>query len=152
MGLFPNLEALGRRFFSAGGGFSPHAEVSLASEQASLKSSPGDGELVVSRLSLAPKPGWNEGQYFFGEFEARFAAPPGTKGGPNLQIEATIAGKLSGAEILENLADHINERTPYGASVHEGVLEILGPTSIKGPKPARGVEQVFGDSYVGATS
>lgn len=149
MGLFPSLEALGRRIFSAGGGFSPHAEVSLSSEQASLKSSPGDGELVVSRLSLAPKPGWKEGQYFLGDFEARFAAP---KGGPDLQIEATIAGKLSGAEILENLADHINERTPYGASVQDGVLEILGPTAIKGPKPAKGVEQVFGDRYVGAVA
>lgn len=152
MGLFPGLEALGRRFFSAGGGFSPKAEVSLASDQASLKSSPGDGELVVSRLALSPKPGWKEGQYFFGEFQARFAVPPGTKGGPELAIEATIAGKLSRAEILENLADHINERTPYGASVQEGVLEILGPTAIKGPRPAKGVEQIFQDSYAGAVA
>ncbi len=150
MGLFPGLEALQRRFFSTSGGFSPEAEVSLSSEQASLKRSPGDGELVVARLALTPKPGWKEGQYFFGEVSAQFAVPPGTKGAPLLQIEATIAGKLSSAEILENLAEHINQRTPYGASVEEGVLEILGPTAIKGPKLAKGVEQVFGDRYVGA--
>jgi hypothetical protein len=144
------LKELGRAFSWGGPEWTPEADVRLASDQVALIQRPGDGGNLAAVLALKVKPGWSEGQYWKGDFRVDLAIPP--KGGrpqPNLVIDVSIGGRSTMNQILSGLAQHINERTPYGARVDGEELFLFGPSAIKTKEPARaGVDRLFGDVFV----
>lgn len=144
------LKELGRAFSWGGPEWTPAADVRLESDQVALIQRPGDGGNLAARLSLKAKPDWSEGQYWKGDFRVDLAIPPqGGRPQPNLVIDVSIGGRSTLDQILRGLAQHINERTPYGARVEDEELFLFGPSAIKTKEPARtGVDRVFGDVFV----
>lgn len=144
------MKELGRALSWGGPEWTPEADVRLQSEQVALIQRPGDGQNLAAVLSLKAKPGWSEGQYWQGDFRVDLAIPPQNgRPQPNLVIEVSIGGRSTLDQILRGLAQHINERTPYGARVEGEALFLFGPSAVKTSAPARtGVDRVFGDVFV----
>lgn len=122
----------------------------LESDQVALIQRPGDHHNLAAIISLKAKPGWTEGQYWKGDFRVDLALPP--KNGhaqPNLVIDVSIGGRSTLDQILRGLAEHINNRTPYGARVEDNALYLFGPTTLKTNSPAQtGVDRLFGDTFI----